>query len=112
VIYYASRTLDIAQYIYSTTEKEMYAVVFALKMFCPYLLGVKDPFYSDHFALKHLLEKKDSKPRLIRWMLLLQEFQLEIKDKPGAENLVADHLSRLKTGESDVILMTVKFIQF
>ena len=78
----------------------MYAVVFALDKFRPHLLGVKVTVYSDHSALKHLLEKKDSKPRLIRWMLLLQEFQLKIKDKPGAKNLVADHLSRLETGES------------
>jgi len=49
----------------------MYAIVFALKKFCPYLLGVKVTVYSNHYALKHLLEKKDSKPRLIRWMLLL-----------------------------------------
>jgi len=100
VIYYASRTLDPAQCNYTTTEKEMYAVVFALEKFRPYLLGVKVTIYSDHSALKHLLEKKDSKPRLIRWMLLLQEFQLEIKDKLGVKNLIADHLSRLKTGES------------
>jgi len=99
VIYYASRTLDSTQCNYTTTEKEMYAVVFALEKFRPYLLGVKVTIYSDHSALKHLLEKKDSKPRLTRWMLLLQKFQLEVKDKPEAENLVADHLGRLETGE-------------
>jgi len=71
VIYYASKTLDPAQCNYTTTEKEIYAVVFALEKFRPYLLGVKVTVYSDQFALKHLLEKKDSKPRLIRWMLLL-----------------------------------------
>ena len=63
-------------------------------------MGVKVTVYSDHSALKYLLEKKDSKPRLIRWMLLLQEFKLEIRDKPGAKNLVADHLSRLEIWES------------
>jgi len=77
--------LDSAQCNYITIEKEMYVIVFALEKSCPYLLGVKVTIYSNHFTLKHLLEKKDSKPRLIRWMLLLQEFQLEIKDKPRAK---------------------------
>jgi len=67
VICYASRTLDHAQRNYTTTEKELYAVVFALEKFRPYLLGVEVIVFSDHTALKALLQKNDSKPRLIRW---------------------------------------------
>jgi len=58
--------------------------------------------YTDHFALKYLLSKKDAKPGLVRWILLLQEFDCETRDKKGSENLVADHLSRiLCDGESE-----------
>ena len=95
VIHYASKTLNATQCNYSTTEKELLAIVFALDKFCSYLLGSKVIVFSDHAALRHLLAKKESKPRLIRWILLLQEFDLEIRDKAGAENQVADHMSRL-----------------
>ncbi|CAL8151745.1 unnamed protein product [Prunus armeniaca] len=95
VIYYASRTLNDAQMYYSTTEKELLVVVFALEKFRSYLIGSKVIIFSDHAALRHLLTKKDAKPRLLRWILLLQEFDLDIKDKKGIKNVVADHLSRL-----------------
>ncbi|RDY06322.1 Retrovirus-related Pol polyprotein, partial [Mucuna pruriens] len=80
---------------YITTEKELLAIVFALEKFHSYLLGSKIIVFSDHAALRYLLKKPDAKPRLIWWMLLLQEFNTKIRDKKGTENSVADHLSRI-----------------
>ena len=93
VIYYASKTLDSAQANYTTTEKEFLAVVFALEKFRSYIVDSPVTIFTDHAALKYLLSKQDTKPRLTRWILLCQEFNLTIKDKKGVENVVADHLS-------------------
>ena len=101
VIYYASRTLNDAQLNYATTEKELLAIVFAFDKFRPYLIGNKVVVHTDHSAIKYLMTKKDAKPRLIRWVLLLREFDVDIKDKKGTENLVGDHLSRLEGARDD-----------
>ncbi|CAN6557493.1 unnamed protein product [Malus baccata var. baccata] len=91
----------------------------AMHKFRSYLLGTKVIIYTDHAALKYLLTK-EAKPQLIRWMLILQEFDIEIRDKKGSENVVADHLSRL-VHEEDVVpipetfpdeqLMSIKVIR-
>ena len=95
VIYYANKTLDSAQANYTTTEKEFLAVFFALEKFRSYIVGSPVTIFTDDTALKYLLSKQDTKPRLTRWILMFQEFNLTIKDKKGVENVVADHLSRL-----------------
>jgi hypothetical protein len=95
-IAYASKTLTGAQLNYATTEKELLTIVFAIDKFRSYLVGGKVIVYTDHTALKYFLTKKDAKPRLIKWILLLQELDLEIKDKKRVENSVANHLSRMQ----------------
>ncbi|GJV62798.1 reverse transcriptase domain-containing protein [Tanacetum coccineum] len=101
-IHYASKTMTEAQIHYTTTEKEMLAVVYAFEKFRPYLVLSKSIVYTDHSTLKYLMNKQDAKSRLLRWVLLLQEFDITIRDKKGSENLVTDHLSRLENPSKDV----------
>lgn len=70
-------------------------ILYALEKFCSYLIGSKVVVFTDHTSIKYLLTKPDSKQGLIRWILLLQEFNLEVYDKKGTKYMVADHLSRL-----------------
>ncbi|GJW14300.1 reverse transcriptase domain-containing protein [Tanacetum coccineum] len=121
-IYYASKTMTDAQAHYTTTEKELLVVVYAFEKFWPYLVLSKTIVYTDHSTLKYLLAKQDAKPRLLWWILLLQEFDVIIRDKKGAENLAADHLSRLENPhEGDIekkefnesfLLDTIRMISF
>nr|GEX69155.1 reverse transcriptase domain-containing protein [Tanacetum cinerariifolium] len=101
-IHYASKKMTEAQIHYTMTEKEMLAVVYAFEKFRPYLVLCKSIVYTDHSALKYLLSKQDAKLRLLRWVLLLQEFDITIRDKKGSENLTADHLSRLENPHKDL----------
>ena len=108
VIHYASRTLNDAQLNYFTTKKELLAIIFSFDKFKPYLISNKVIVHTNHSAIKYLMTKKDAKSRLIRWVLLLQEFNLEIKDKKGTKNLVTTHLSRLE-GPSDEVQVNDNF---
>ncbi|GKF49920.1 reverse transcriptase domain-containing protein, partial [Tanacetum coccineum] len=110
-IHYASQTMNEAESHYTITEKEMLVVVYAFEKFWSYLILNKSIVYTDHFALKYLFAKKDSKARLLRWVLLLQEFKLKVIDTKGAENLTTDHLSRLENPYENV-LETLNMVTF
>nr|GEZ69528.1 reverse transcriptase domain-containing protein [Tanacetum cinerariifolium] len=92
-IHYASKTMNQAETNYTTSEKEMLAVVYAFEKFRSCLIMNKSIVYTDHSALKYLFAKKDAKARLLRWILLLQEFDFKVIDTKGTENYAADHLS-------------------
>nr|GEY55312.1 reverse transcriptase domain-containing protein [Tanacetum cinerariifolium] len=102
-IHYASKTMTEAESNYTTTEKEMLAVVYAFEKFRSYLILNKSIVYTDHSALKYLFTKKDSKARLLRWVLLLQEFTFKVIDTKGAENLATYHLYRLENLHQNVL---------
>nr|GFA29348.1 reverse transcriptase domain-containing protein [Tanacetum cinerariifolium] len=102
-IHYASKTLIEYESNYTTTEKEMLAVVYAFEKFRSYLIMNKCIVHTDHSALKYLFAKKDAKARLLWWVLLLQEFNFDVLDTKGAENLAADHLSRLENPYENVL---------
>lgn len=96
LIHYVSRTLSGAQLNYILTEKEMLVVVFAFDKFRSYIIGSKVIVYTDHATFRYLIFKKESKSHLIHWVLLLQEFNIEIRDRKGTKNHVVDHLSKLE----------------
>nr|GEZ45326.1 reverse transcriptase [Tanacetum cinerariifolium] len=101
-IHYASKTMTQAKTNYTTNEKEMLVVVYAFEKFRSYLLMNKSIVYTDYSALKYLFSKKDAKSRLLRWILLLQEFDFKVINTKGAKNYVADHLSRLENPYENV----------
>nr|GFC19930.1 reverse transcriptase domain-containing protein [Tanacetum cinerariifolium] len=102
-IHYASKMMNDAETNYTTTEKEMLSVVYAFEKFRPYLIMNKSIVHTEHSALKYLFAKKDAKARLLRWVQLLQEFDFQVLDIKGAENLAADHLSRLENPYENVL---------
>nr|GFB86560.1 reverse transcriptase domain-containing protein [Tanacetum cinerariifolium] len=101
-IHYASKTMTQAKTNYTTTKKEILAVVYAFEKFRSYLIMNKRIVYTDHSALKYLFAKKDAKSRLLHSILLLQEFDFKAIDTKGAENYAPDHLSRLENPYENV----------
>nr|GEZ45269.1 reverse transcriptase domain-containing protein [Tanacetum cinerariifolium] len=102
-IHYASKTLTNAESNYTTTEKEMLAIVYAFEKFWSYLIMNKCIVHTDHSTLKYLFAKKDAKARLLCWVLLLQEFDFAVIDTKGAKNLATDHLSQLENPYENVL---------
>nr|GEU44916.1 reverse transcriptase domain-containing protein [Tanacetum cinerariifolium] len=102
-IHYASKTMTEAESNYTTMENEILVVVYAFEKFWSYLIMNKSIVYTDYSALKYLFAKKDSKARLLHWLLLLQEFAFKVIDTKGAENLAAGHLSRLEKPHQNVL---------
>ena len=95
VIYYISKNLTPTELNYIVTEKEFLAVIYSISKFIHYIIGYPVVLYTDHFAIKYLANKPITNGRVTRWLILLQEFDITIKDGPGNENLVADFLSRV-----------------
>ncbi|PKU65127.1 hypothetical protein MA16_Dca004742 [Dendrobium catenatum] len=79
--YFASRTLNDAHINFTTIGKEFLDIGFAFNMFKSYLIGTKVIIFTIYYAIKYLLIKEDAKPKLIKWILLLQEFNVEILDR-------------------------------
>lgn len=96
-IAYASRTLNDHEINYSTTEKELLGIVWAVKYFRPYLYGVKFKIRTDHRPLTWLMSLKDPNSKLMRWRIKLDEYTYEIEYKKGTLNSNADALSRIRS---------------
>lgn len=95
-IHFASRTLNKTEEIYSASEKEMLAIIWALKIFRNYIYGQKFQIMTDHQPLTFTLSPNNTNAKLKRWKVYLEEHDYEIIYKPGKSNVVADALSRVQ----------------
>ena len=104
-IYFISKNLSKVDLNYAITKKEMLAIVHALNKFRHYVTRYQTFVHTEYASIKYLMNKLDFNARIIRWLLLLQQFDLNIVDKPGKDNVVADFLSRLAlpTGEEGMV---------
>jgi hypothetical protein len=107
-IYFISKNLTPAELNYTVTEKEMLAVVHAVNKFHHYITGYEVFIHTDHSAIKYLMNKPITNGRITRWLLLMQEFNITVLNRPGKENQVADFLSRLKT-PGEIVLVSDNF---
>jgi hypothetical protein len=100
-IYFISKNMSPAELNYTVTEKEFLAVIYAINKFRHYITGYSTFVHTDHSAIKYLMNKPITNARVSRWLLLLQEFDITIVDRPGKENVVADFLSRLTINDDN-----------
>jgi hypothetical protein len=99
-IYFISKNMSPAELNYTVTEKEFLAVIYAINKFRHYITGYSNFFHTDHSTIKYLMNKSVTNARVTRWLLLLQEFDITIVDRPGKENVVVDFLYRLKPDDN------------
>jgi hypothetical protein len=102
-IYFISKNMSPAELNYTVTEKEFLAVIYAINKFRHYITGYSTFFHTDHSVIKYLMNKPITNARVTRWLLLLQEFDITIVDRPGKENVVADFLSRLTLNDDNLV---------
>ena len=116
---YANRQLNSAEKNYTTTEREGLGMIYAVKKYRHYLLANKFVFFTDHQALLYLVNKPCNTGRIVRWFLILLEFDFTVVVKKGITHQRADHLSRLINGEAlvgvtddllDAYLFNVKMV--
>jgi len=102
-IAFARRKLSKEEKTYSIAEHEGLAMVYTLQKFRHYLLGEHFKMYTDHFTLKHLVNKPMLRGKISKWLLLFQEYDFEIIAKPRCFNAGPDHLSHIETREELLI---------
>eukprot|EP00253_Pinus_taeda_P017990 PITA_17990 len=100
-IYYTSTNLTPTELNYTVTEKDFSAVVHAINKFRHYITGYETFIHTDHSAIRYLMNKPVTNGRVTRWLLLLQEFNITVLDRPGKQNTVADFLSRIQNTKED-----------
>ena len=109
-IYFISKNMIPAELHYTATEKEFLAVIYAINKFRHYITGYSTFVHIYHSAIKYLMNKYITNARVTRWLLLLQEFDMTIIDRPGKENVVVDFLSRLEADDNVEILNNMTLI--
>jgi len=100
-IYYTSKNLTPTKLNYTVIEKEFLVVVHAINKFRHYITGYETFIHTDHSAIRYLMNKSITNGRVTRWILLLQEFNITMLDRPGKQNTVADFLSRIQNTKED-----------